>query len=539
MRKAFYSIQWLAAAFSLLLVTGCGKDFLDINADPNNPRTVPLTQILPNAQLNMTNSLGFGTSGLSFPASGFVHQTVTRDNFNAYFAVGNDFAINQAWDNLYAGALTDYQQIIDQGTQQNNWRFVGIAQILKAYTFSQMVDLWGDVPFTQANLGARNPYPVFDPGQQVYPQLFALLDEGIANLAKTTVAQPGAADLFYGGDAGRWRRLAKTLKLRLYNNVRLTNLYDAAAVAALIAEGDLMNNASTDLELRYGGTLAPDNRHPAFISEYTQGSPSYFISPYFYQIMQGNSNLNPILNGLADPRLPYYFYNQIGPTEAAQNPTAYRDEGFVSIWFGSLNVDPNEGFDQNTSQTVIGLYPAGGQFDNGQGNPVGTTSGLQGAGAQRLFTYFSSLYVRAELALTKATGEDPAVLFRDAMRESFAEVNREATLAGAPVLTQDTIDFYVTEVLNRFNAGDANRKLELILTEKWIANFGFAVESYTDIRRTGFPRPFDPRTDNNPFTVLTREYILSFPYPVSDLQLNPNAPEPRNIANDRVFWDQN
>jgi len=539
MRKIFYSIQWLAAAFCLLLVAGCGKDFLDINTDPNNPRTVPLTQILPYAQLNMTNSLGFGSSGLSWPTSGFTHQTVTRDNFNAYFAVGNDFSINQAWDNLYAGALTDYQQVIDLGTQQNNWHFVGIAQILKAYAFSEMVDLWGDIPFTQANLGARNPYPTFEPGQQIYPQLFTLIDEGVANLAKTTVVKPGNADLIYGGDLAKWRRFAKTLKLKLYNNVRLTNLYDAAAVTALIAEGDLMNAGNTDFELRYGSTLAPDNRHPAFIAEYTQGSPGYYISPYFYQIMQGNSTLNPILNGLADPRIPYYFYNQLGPDDAAQNPTSYRDEGFVSIWFGSANVDPNEGFDQNTSQTVIGLYPAGGQFDNGQGTPVGPTSGLQGAGVQRLFTYFSSLYVRAELALTKATGENPATLFEAAVRESFAEVNREATLAGAPLIATEAIDAYVADVLGRFNAGDATRKLELILTEKWIANFGFAVDSYTDIRRTGFPRPFDPRTDNNPFTVLTREYILSFPYPVSDLQLNPNAPGPRNIATDRVFWDQN
>jgi hypothetical protein len=130
-------------------------------------------------------------------------------------------------------------------------------------------------------------------------------------------------------------------------------------------------------------------------------------------------------------------------------------------------------------------------------------------------------------------------LFEAAVRESFAEVNREAALAGVPLIATEAIDAYVADVLGRFNAGDANRKLELILTQKWIANFGFAVDSYTDIRRTGFPRPFDPRTDNNPFTVLTREYILSFPYPVSDLQLNPNAPGPRNIATDRVFWDQN
>jgi hypothetical protein len=541
MRKIVYRIQWLAAAFSLLLVTGCGKDFLDINTDPNNPRTAPLAQVLPYAQLNMTNSLGFGGSGLSYPASGFVHQTVTRDNFNTYFALGNDFAINQAWDNLYAGALTDYQQIIDQGTQQNNWHFVGIAQILRAYTFSQMVDTWGDIPFTQANLGSRNPYPAFDPGQQIYPQLITLIDEGIANLAKTTTIKPGAADLFFGGDPDKWRRFGNSLKLRLYNNARLTSVYDPAAVAALLANPDanLMDGGDDDFELLYGNTLSPNNRHPAFIQEYTQGGPSYFISPYFYQIMQGQSTLNPVLNGIEDPRIPYYFYNQLEENEEAQNPTAYRDGGFVSIWFGSLNVDPNEGWDQNTSQTVIGLYPAGGPYDAGQGDPAGPNSGLQGASVQRLYTYFTSLYVRAELALTRGTGEDARKLFEDAMVESFAEVNRSAAQAGAPLIDPDDIKAYVAAVLERYTTADANGKLELLLTEKWIANFGFALESYSDIRRTGFPRPFDPRTDNNPVTVLNRDYIVSFPYPVTDLQLNPNAPGPRNIATDRVFWDQN
>jgi hypothetical protein len=541
MNKIINYIKTVGVALSLLLFSGCEKDFLDINVDPNNPAVVPLSQILPYAQLSMTNGLGFGNEGLSFPASGFVHQTVTRDNYNNYFVAGDDFQLTQAWDNLYSITLTDLSQVIQLGTQQNAWRYVGIAQILKAYTFSAMVDVWGDIPFSQANLGVENPYPAFESGETIYPQLFTMIDEGIANLAKETTVNPGAADLFYGGNVARWRRFANTLKLKLYNQVRLTNLYDAAAVSALIAGGDLMAAGADDFEMQYGNLLSPDNRHPAFIQEYTEGAPNWFISPYFYEIMRGTSTLNPVLSGIADPRIPYYFYNQLGPTQDPQNPTAYFDEDtrFLSIWFGSLNVDPNEGFDQNTSQTVAGLYPAGGKYDNGQGGAAGPTSGVQGAGVQRLFTYASSLYTRAELALTKATGENDAALFETAVRESFAEVNRIATAAGAPLITAANIDAYVTSVLALYTAGSADKKLELIMTEKWIHNFGNAVESYTDYRRTGYPRAFDPATDNNPFTVANREYIVSFPYPVRDLQINPKAGrEQRNIAADRVFWDK-
>jgi len=542
MKKKFQSIYLLAFSAILFFVSGCGSNFLDINRDPNYPIIVPLSQLLPYAQLNMTNSLGLGPSGLSEPLSSFTHQIVVRDNWNSYFIVGDDFPIQQAWDNLYAGVFNDLRQIINLGTTQEAWRYVGIAQIMQAYAASAMVDVWGNIPYTEATQGLANPYPVFDSGEQIYPKLFTLLDAGIANLAKTSAVSPSASDLFYGGNVVRWRKFAKTLKLKLYNQVRLTNLYNDAAVRALIAENDLMSGGADDFELRYGASLSPENRHPAFIQEYVQG-PEFFVSPYFYQIMKGTSTLNPILNGIPDPRSPYYFYNQLTPTQPAQNDVAYRDGGFVSIWFASLNIDPNEGFDQDQSQTVLGLYPIGGKYDNGQGGAVNVSgqlnqaNSLQGAGFQRLFTYANSLYTRAELALTKNSGENAAALFEQAVRESFAEVNRMATLASVPSLTEAVINEYVGRVVALYTAGNADKKLELILTQKWIAEFGFGLESYNDIRRTGYPKPFDPNTDNNPFTVLNRNYVQSLPYSTTDLQINPKAPAQRNIATDKVFWD--
>ena len=94
-------------------------------------------------------------------------------------------------------------------------------------------------------------------------------------------------------------------------------------------------------------------------------------------------------------------------------------------------------------------------------------------------------------------------------------------------------------VLALYDAGDDTKKLELILTQKWIAEFGYGVETYNDIRRTGFAKIFLPEEDTNPFTSQTRLYPVSLPYNTNDLQINPNAPEQRNSGMDRVFWDVN
>jgi len=538
--KHKYLLHSLMLAAALLVMPACEKGFLDINVDPNNPTDVPLTQLLPYAELGLSNAISMHSQGLGEPAACFAHYIVTRNNFNSYFAQGGDGSVSDPWDQLYTIVLTDLRQIIDKGTENEAWNFVGAAQLMTAFTIATLVDIWGDVPFREANLGSAKPYPVFDQGNQVYADLLKLIDEAEANLAKVSNVQMGNSDLYFGGNVGRWQRFGYTLKLRLYNQARLTPVYDDAAVKALVSGNQLMAAATDDFEMLYGNVVSPDTRHPTFIDEYTQNSPAYNISPYFYQIMQGKSQLNTIFKDIVDPRIPYYFYNQLTPTQPAQNAVSYRDGGFVSIWFGSLNIDPNEGFDQNTSKTVMGLYPVGGKYDDGRGGAATLNSGLRGAGLHRMLTYFNSLYIRAELALTRSTGENAENLLKLAMEESFAEVNRIATTASAPTIAKADVDAYVGKILALYQAASAERKLELIMTQKWIANFGFSIEAYNDIRRTGYPKPFDPTTDNNPNTELIRNYIVSFPYPTSDLQINPNAPKSqRVIATDKVFWDIN
>jgi hypothetical protein len=529
----------LSLLLAILLFAACERNFLDINDDPNNPTDVPLTQLLPYVQVNLSNVMTPSNNGISDPTMSFSHQIVVRSNYNNYFAVGDDPNVNDPWQQYYSIGLTDIRQIIEKGTATNSWHYVGVAQLMKAYIFSILVDLWGSVPYSEANKGAASPYPKFDKGEDVYKDLFRLIDEGIANLGKTSSVRLGTSDLFYNGNVERWIKMGNTLKLRLYNNVRLTPLYDDAAVKALISSGKIMSAGADDFEMVYGTANAPDNRHPGFVDEYTQSSPAYYVSPFFHQIMQGKSTLNPIFSGIADPRIPYYYCNQLRKGQAPQNPFSFKDGEFLSIWFSSSNIDPNADFDQNTSLTVLGLYPIGGKFDDGSGGAVNLNSGTRGAGMMRILPYFNSLYNRAELALTKNTGENAETLFKSAISESFAEVNRAATAGGAPSITQAVIDDYVGKIMALYSAGDQNKKLEIILTQKWIANFGNGIESYNDTRRTGYPKPFDPLADDNPNTVLSRQYIQSFPYPVSDLQINPNAPQQRNIYNDKVFWDVN
>jgi hypothetical protein len=403
-----------------------------------------------------------------------------------------------------------------------------------------MVDLWGDIPFSEALQGAEAQFPHYDDDAAIYPQLFSMIDEGIAEIASADEGDR-PADVIYNGDLDLWRQFANTLKLKMYNQIRLVD--DVAdEVNALIADDDLMGEGG-DFELAYGTSVAPDDRNPAFVLEYTTGNRPSYISPYFREIMMGNSALNTIMNGIADPRVPYYWFDQLKPNGTPQNPTEYYDNttGFLSIWFASQGV--NQGWQQDRSQTVLGLYPIGGRYDDGKGGEVNTSGAVSGPGdvAQRLLPYFSSLYIQAELALEEpgVTG-DPRDLFEAAMYASFQKVNDIADASGAPLIDDEDVESYVDAVLTKYDAASQAGKLELIMTEKWIASFGFAVDAYTDYRRTGFPVMYDPNTDPLPFTVTSRGYPVALAYNTLSLNLNHNAPaEQKTVTTDRVFWDPN
>lgn len=523
----------------ITVASGC-EDFLDINVDPNNPSEVTVSQLLTAAEVAMVNSLGIGNPGLSTPASILVHQTVQRGSVDSYNVSGEDFQIQTAWQNLYSGALQDFKVIIDQGTQDNNLMYVGIAKILTAYTYSMMVDVWGDIPFSEALMGADAQFPRYDDDAAIYPQLFEMLDAGIADIETEEGAAPGSDDVIYGGDLDLWRQFAKTVKLKMYNQIRLVE--DVAdEVNALIAGGDLMDDGG-DFELWYGTSVAPDNRNPAFVLEYTPGNRLSYISPYFYEILTDRSSLNDVLSGIEDPRVPYYWFEQLAPGEAPQNPAEYHipEEGFLSIWFASQGVD--QGWQQDRSQTVLGLYPIGGRYDDGEGGEVDLSGDVSGPGnsPQRLLTYFSALYIQAELALEEpGVAADPRALFEDAMYASFDKVNEIADEAGVELIASAEIKAYVDAVLARYDAADNTGKLELIMTEKWIASFGFAVDAYTDYRRTGFPIMYDPNTDPLPYTLTSRGYPVALAWNAQAMILNQNAPPQKAVTQDRVFWDPN
>ncbi|MEQ8925752.1 MAG: SusD/RagB family nutrient-binding outer membrane lipoprotein, partial [Fulvivirga sp.] len=478
------------------------------------------------------------------------HWVQRRALLNDYGLQGTDFSISTAWQSLYAGALTDTQVAIEQATEEEDFGSVGVAQLLRVYIMSTIVDLWGDVPYFEIGQGAANEAPIYDSGAYVYADLLLLIDVAIGNLNNGTGAVAG--DLIYAGNRTNWILFANSLKLRMLNNIRLTR--DVSSEVTAVLNDGVISDMSQDFQLDYGSSFNPENRNPGFAFDWAVGSGTY-IDPFFFESMRGQDTFGHggllVAGSLPDPRIPYYFFNQLpaGSADAdAENPCAYcpSDAGtsFLSIYSHSLNIDPNEGFDQGRSQSLAGLYPMGGRYDDGLGGIASNAATLAagqvtgpGNTPQRLLDLGEVLFIRAELAQANETSEDAGELLRSALEASFAKVDAIANAAGAPTMDATEVTAYIDAVMATF--GSAADPMEVIMTSKWIAQFGNSAISYNDIRRTGYPRLHDANTDNLNVTVRTREFPVSFPYDITNGSLNANFPGQRVIALDKVFWDVN
>jgi hypothetical protein len=573
--KILKAIKNNKTKFVLLLSTslllGC-SDYLDVDTDVDNPTDAPLNLLLTNIEISVAQVGDFNNNSGQI-LSVYTHQMTARDEEDQYGVKVDNIPMANDWNTIYS-TLTDIEDLIRKGTASGNMVFVGVAQLQKAYLMSVAVDLWGDVPFTEATKlkeGIRNPK--FDTQKSVYDAVFKLIKDGKANVSSNLgLLKPTTDDIFYSGSVTKWVKFANTFQLKLYNQTRLTSDFDQAGFDALIAENNFFASNADDFEFKHNNDISKSNeRNQLYIDSYESTQFGSYQSPWFYEVLKG---VNPnIHTGNPDPRMKYYFFTQLEanvfpPDQgvvATGNPGAdYWDKssGFFSIRFGSVGPDRDKSAEN--SYTYPGIYLCGGRYDddlryrNASGAVI-TVDDKSGTGAapRRILTYDEMLYIQAELIQAgKLTGSASAKL-NQAITASFAKVDKvvlNAKLASQTVPTlanSAAANTFITNVITEFNAASASKQMEIIMTQKWIATAGDPLDQYNDYRRTGYPVLADPKSttpeyqlnNGNAFplidsqTELNNDYQVSFFWPQSELNSNGIAPAQKNPTTYKIFWD--
>ena len=538
--------------FTLFLVIfSCETTDLDVNENPNSatPESADVDLLLNGTLLDFSkwvseedddNRYGF-EAGMRAVRMLHMYGPLYENAFEP-----GDF--DDVWRQAYSGVLIDVKNIIALASQNDLFHHIGVAQILESYTLTTLVDYFGDVPYSQGLQGDSGVFnPSVDDDQELYNTALSLLDEAITNLETSTSASLGSvSDLFYDGDTAKWITLAKTLKLRIYNNTRhVDESASLAGINALLLDGDLMTTSSEDFNVVFGtNNTAPDVRHPQYVNNYENSPSGEYMSMYFMNLMVSTD----------DPRTRYYFYRQVDefpeanaqgifdlPCLAESYPSHYTpgvDPFCTSIgdgYWGRIPGDAQGLPSDENKITTWGTYPIGGKFDNDSFTAVGATSGMQGAGIQPVMLSSYAYFMRAEAALELGTNDSDVEMLEDGMRASFSKVvNFDVTTLDDSLAASATdIDDYVADVLAAYSTATDEEKLNIIMTQAFIASWGNGVEPYNNYRRTGMPLNIQPTQSSAPGA-----FIRSFKYPSVAIDNNTNISSKPNQAV-KVFWDLN
>jgi hypothetical protein len=484
----------------LVLVTSCKKDFLKVDeTNPNTPSAVPANLVL-SAALNNTARITTLPSNFSFIylwygswcISGGYSQPLNLTQYNLL-----NSSYQPIWDNYYLN-LGNYDYIEKISTTDQSKPIQAIAKIMKAYIYQNLVDIYGNIPYTSALKAAQGGNflkPAYDSQQSVYEDLVLQLDAAMAliNTAPADAVELGKADIVYQGDMSLWLKFANTLKLRiLINQSGMTGRdgYIKTALATSPNTPDSYIGVGEGALSNPGYLHSTDKMNPFWETFYKQDDSQQSDGLTYYMAGQDACDFLETYN---DPR-KLLIFNPIGTTTNVKGN-----------YFGTLVL-----------QNVASTSSLGPGMVKAYNMPA------------PLLTDFESLFIQAEAATRGyLTGGDAKSLYEGGVTQSVVYFGGSAADAGnylsqgAPLVTFDA----------------ATNKIQTIITQKWIALNGVdAMPLWTDYRRTGFPDFIHFTADPAKLNATPPVRLL---YPQTELSSNADnvaAQGDINLFTSKIFW---
>jgi len=535
----------------------------DLSKDLDSPNDVGVDAADPDLLMNKVQT----DFGLFFSKIAGNHNVNTRgvnqlvrmramiggDTYDRAFTPQTE---NDIWTDAYQGVLINIETLLPLAAEKDLNVHLGVAKILKAYVYITLVDVYGDVPFSEAGQGLDGLFnPKVDGGSDIYTAALALLAEARTDLAKTTGGGL-TRDIYYGGSRTKWKTLSNSIELKAQLNLAAdaSNATAKAAIQTLITANDLIDTDAEEFTYKYGNSSVPTiSRSSAYQDYYgvNAGTSGGYIANYFLYHMYRDPNLN-----VQDPRWRYYFYRQVGskaralqldnesvPCALTAAPAHYVNEGhpfctFEPGFFGRDHGNNDGGPPDGSSITCVGVYPHGGRIDlnNGDANysgPAQLGQGGNGAGIEPIYMSWFTDFMIAEAVIRLGLPGDAKALMLSGVSKSIARVRSFSNALGQSLPE----GLEPSEVTYRSTLGGfydtSTDKQDVILKEYYKSLWGNGVEAYNLYRRTGSPKLMQPTRAVN-----GGKFVYSMIYPANFVNLNSSVQQKADNST-RVFWDKN
>jgi Starch-binding associating with outer membrane len=511
MKKYIHKIFSLVLA---LLAMSCDS-YLDINTNPNNPTVTNPDYVLSGALVETARIKSQELNTLSCYLGGYFASSGTYsqsgDQRRTYGLTTNNGLVIAQWATFYANAA-NYNFVESQVKSLADYdNYIAVCKIMKAYVFQNLVDMYGNIPYTDALTGFVQLSPKYDEAQSIYDALSVELETAVKLIADApTTAKPliASVDVMFSGNMNSWAALANTIRLRLLihqSALSSRQSYIQGEIGKIIANGK--GFLTVDAMIQPGYKKSAGQQNPFWEANgWTTGNA--IAGGGFARDYNRASNLSlNFFKASTDPRIDYFFrYPGQDPGTNVASPVA---SGYKGIDFGALPAA--EISSAATSGFGIGIM----------GSPDQSVF---------FFTAAQSYFLQAEAAQRGWLTGTPKTLFESGITASFTSLGvPNAATAATAYYTSGKIDIDWTASID---------KIKAIVTQKWAANYAIdGLEAWTDVRRVGIPSvplSIDPGRISNvaPVRLL---------YPISEYSSNTASVKAQGEISQftsKIFWNQ-
>ena len=411
------------------LLTACSEDTMDrLNRNENDPEDVPSRFLFTDAET--ASAVNVVSGEFAFYTGVYMEQQagIYNQMYNAEMRLSEIYSsttFDNTWDNTYAN-LRSLKIIRERcaagGKEAGSNRLLGMAEVLTALNLATLTDLMGDIPWSEALQPGVVYQPKLDSQESIYKDIFALLDDAIANLQKedlATLTPVGSQDLIYGNrsedkQAELWIKTAYGLKARYTLRLSYRNPEYADAIA--FADQSFAS-ADEQCAYRYDGSTSINPFYAFYINR------RYFGA---------SKSLHQKLTERNDPRESVFFkpYPGTGQLVFAPNGSPEQRQGYYGV----------SGLLSPTRPTLLLSYH--------------------------------------ELQFIKAEAQTRLGLTGDALSSLYNAVS--AAFVNVGLTAEQAADYFQAEVLPRFEADP----IAEIINQKYLACYeGEVLEAYNDYRR--------------------------------------------------------
>ena len=504
-KRVFY-----VGCIGMLVLAGCTKKLDTNTSDPNGLSIITLkgSDVFPAALLTTVTDkvganftpypgdnydfaqewMGYWSRNYGYSASGLPQQIET---FTISFSNNNG-----TWASLYHNAY-DYSVIMTKSLP--NSILVGASRALRVMIFQDLVDQFGNVPYTQALQPLVNLDPAYDSAAAIYKGLVKEIDSAILSIQASQSTADDAADIMFKGSKSLWLAFANTMKLRLLlrqvPNVYAPNdPYIAGELSQVTAQGGFLG-AGQDALVNPGFQDISLQQNPFWaVYGYIPGNSPSTNTGGGYQnrvFFGANTIILDSLTSMADPRMGYFFYPQGYPSN---------NNGYIGNALG-------------VSIVSASLFGPG--ILNSPTAPA------------LLFSASQSLFMQAEAAQRGMLPGNPSALFKQGVEESFRYLGA-GNAAAADAFISGSSDPAV-------NIAISSNVLQTILVQKWVAECGLdGYEAWSDYRRTGYPAIYSGTSTVLPERLLYPETE----YTQNTVNVNAQYEPVQSSQALKIFWQQ-